>query len=207
MLAALLFGAAIVVSGVCAFKDDVSTKASSRRVDEKGNVHYYDRKGQDYINGEKVIDTWFYDKDHNFHPVKKGANTGKIYQDKYQDTMDRLARESLENKKQAIEWGYLGYEKYIPQTQCWGFAEVSTDKIIACLFGVGKVYRKFYWSGIGTCKADIVHFAKGDYGVPISKEEYEGLDKSFGRGMADCWPAADGKVSSYYLHYDHEADK
>nr|DAE28966.1 MAG TPA: hypothetical protein [virus sp. ctmTa7] len=207
MLAALLFGAAIVVSGVCAFKDDVSTKASSRRIDEKGNVHYYDRKGQDYINGEKVIDTWFYDKDHNFHPVKKGANTGKIYQDKYQDNMDRLARESLENKKRAIKGGYLGYVKYIPQTKCWGFAEVSTDKIIACLFGVGKVYRKFYWSGIGTCEADIVHFAKGDYGVPISKEEYENLKKNFGDTYTASWPFSDDEVSDYYMCYDHEADK
>nr|DAU18390.1 MAG TPA: hypothetical protein [Bacteriophage sp.] len=206
MLAALLFGAAIVVSGVCAFKDDVVTKADSRKIDDKGRVTYYDRRGNKYINGEKVIDTWFYDKDHNFHAVKKGANTGTIYQDKYQDSLDRCNNASLENKRKAIEWGHLGYEKYIPRLDCYGFAEVSTDKIIACLFNVGNVYRKFYWDGTGNTQFHIKDTAKGDYGIPITKEEYEGLYSSFGRLKASCWPS-DKEVSHYYMYYDYKSEK
>ena len=55
MLAALLFGAAIVVSGVCAFKDDVVTKADSRKIDDKGRVTYYDRRGNKYITVKKLL--------------------------------------------------------------------------------------------------------------------------------------------------------
>ncbi len=197
MLAALLFGAAVAVSGICAFKDDVTTKASSRKIDDKGNVHYYDRKGHDYINGERVMDTWFYDKDHNFHAVKKGANSGKIYQDKYQDLMDLYDRENAEEKRKAIEWGDLGYTKYIKHLQIRGFAEVSTDKIIACLFQCAGEYRKFYWDGTGKTEFDIKHSAIGDYGVKITKEEFEGLNKSFGRGLANNIPW-DSKVYHYY---------
>lgn len=190
MLAALLFGAAVAVSGICAFKDDVRIKTNSRKIDDKGRVTYYDRKGHDYINGERVVGSWFYDKDGHFHAIKKGVNTGTIYEDKYQNHIDEFDRIGRENKKQAIEHGWLGYKKYIPRLDCWGFAEVSTDKIIACLYEFDGEYRKFYWDGTGT-KYDVNHSSKNDYGISITKEEYDDLDRSIGRGLAGKYPKND----------------
>ena len=203
MLAALLFGAALTVSGICAFKDDIVTKADSRRVDDKGNVSYYDRRGNRYINGERIRRTYFVDENGKTHFVEKGADTGKIYRDKYQEVVNYYDKENAERKKEAIEFGFSGYLAYVKEFDYaqLGFTEISTGKIIACLFSWKDEYRKFYWNhkGISTKETDM-----GDYGIKITKKEYDDLMANT-NGLVACLPS-DRKVYRYYMDKDRNTN-
>lgn len=175
------FLAALGISGAKCAIEDSQIKHESRTIDEKGNVHYYDRQLRDYINGERVerIET----KDANgvtlFSTV--GANSHKIYNTSYGRGTQQLFEMSEQNKQRSIEYGDLAYSQYNPYFERFVTTEIATGRTIICLFeNISKdgkdEYRKWYYNSACQGKYDYNTTLKGDYGIIITKEEYKKLN-------------------------------
>ena len=61
MLGSLLFLGALGISGIHCGVENYQIKKESAKFDKNGNITYFDRKGQDYINHEKVYRSTQYD--------------------------------------------------------------------------------------------------------------------------------------------------
>lgn len=63
-----------------------------------------------------------------------GLKTGKVYEDQLAEKYAFHKAEEDESLKHAKKVGYLSYEKYYPQYNKSYTTEISTGKIISCLW-------------------------------------------------------------------------
>ena len=175
------FLAALGISGTKCAIEDSQIKHESRTIDEKGNVHYYDRQLRDYINGERVerIET----KDANgvtlFSTV--GVNSSKVYDTSYGRGTQQLLEYSERNKQQNLKYGKNSYTQYNPYFGTFVTTEISSGRTITCLFDgknhkTGKkFYRVWYFRPECQGKFDYNATVEGDMGIEITKEEFDKL--------------------------------
>ena len=55
MIMGLLFTAAFIGSGICCAISNADSKKNTYHRDSNGNAHWMDRKGTEYVNGEKLF--------------------------------------------------------------------------------------------------------------------------------------------------------
>lgn len=181
ILGVLGFLGALGVSGTKAAIEDVKMKSSSREVDEKGNVHSYDRLCREYINGERVERIIRYDKYGHQHCYTVGVQSKKIYSDTHDVFMERMKKEDEKALQMANKYGELAYNKYDPRFDKAVTTEISTGKVIVCLAETWnekqkkQIYRKFYEKPFPN-KWDYNKTAEGDYGIDITEDEYKKLN-------------------------------
>ena len=149
LLGVLGFLGALGISGTkCAIENEQS-KNETMRIDENGNRVCYDRVGNKLFNGEKTYQHTRYDRYGNRHTYTVGANSNKIYGDSFDRRVAKMRKFEEENKKVALRYGKLAYNKFDPRFNRLVTTEMSTGKVIACLFksilndGTTE-YRKFY---------------------------------------------------------------
>lgn len=184
MLGSLLFFGALGISGILCLKDNIESKRDTFHFDDKGNSVYSDRLGQTHINGERTYQDVKYDRYGNRHCYTIGTNSKKIYSDSFDRDMERAMEWDKHEKENSLNWGYAAYDKYDPRFQRRVTTEIGTEKIIACLYEgysrdtMEKEYRKFYLKNPNPGIFDYNKTAIGDYGVVITKEEYDKLNVS-----------------------------
>ena len=172
-------GALGISSAKCAIENERS-KNETMRIDENGNRISYDRFCNKFVNGEKTYRETRHDKYGNSHTYTIGVNSKKIYADSFDKKLQLMNEMDEKEKAHSLEEGYLAYNKYYPKLDKRLTTEISTGKIIACLYEYEKngkkVYRKFYL--IDSCEYHDFT-AKGDEGIVITKEEYYALNIAF----------------------------
>ena len=168
-------------AGAKAAYDDYDMKKRSTRVDEKGNVHYYDRKCRDYINGERVEEITRYDSYGNRHCYTVGTQSKKIYSDSFDKTVERMSERDKTELEKAHRYGKLAYNKYDPRFKRSVTTEISTGKIIACLSNTWnnkenrRIYRKYYLTNPCPKEWEYNRTSMGDHGIDITEEEFKKL--------------------------------
>ncbi|MEI3163750.1 MAG: hypothetical protein V8S74_10295 [Lachnospirales bacterium] len=181
MLAALLFLGALGISGALCAKENHEMKRDSRTVDEKGNVHYYDRLCRDYINGERVQRVTTEDSNGVTLYSTVGVNSHKVYDTSYGRGTQQLLEYSEHDKQENIKYGKNAYNQYNPYFGKFVTTEISSGRTITCLFdGTNKktgkkFYRKWYFRPECQGKLDYNTTVDGDMGIEITKEEYDSL--------------------------------
>lgn len=182
MLGTLLFLGAVGISGICCSVDNYKTKKDTTKIDKNGNITYYDRNGQDYINHEKVYRRTQYGEYNQEHHQIVGVRSGIVYDDDY-DRMTKLDRETSErNKRESMARGKLTYDNYDPRFRRKVTTEIGTGKVIACLYKGENLktgepeYRKFYVKD-NPGKTDYYKTVPGDFGIIITEEEYDKIQK------------------------------
>jgi hypothetical protein len=177
MLGSLLFLGALGISGIHCGVENYQIKKESAKFDKNGNITYFDRKGQDYINHEKIYRSTQYDKNNQEHHQTIGVNSGIVYHDDYDDRSKWKRDMSNDNRRNAIEYGYPVYENYDPRFNKFVTTEIATGKVIACIFRdqYSKECRKFYVhddmiNRYGKCAYNMS--SPNDFGVIITEEEY-----------------------------------
>lgn len=180
LLGVLGFLGALGISGTkCAIENEQS-KNETMRIDENGNRVCYDRVGHELYNGEKTYQHTRYDRYGNRHTYTVGVNSKKIYADSFDRRVAKMRKFEEENKKVALRYGKLAYNKFDPRFNRLVTTEMSTGKVIACLFksilndGTTE-YRKFYCNNPNPNSLDYDKTAIGDEGIIITEEEYEKL--------------------------------
>lgn len=189
MLGALLFLGALGISGALCAKENHEMKRDSRTVDEKGNVHYYDRLCRDYINGERVQRVTTEDSNGVELYATVGVNSHKVYDTSYGRGTQQLLEYSEQNKQRAIKYGKNSYKQYNPYFERFVLTEISTGKTLTCIYHTynfmtnEEVYRKWYFRPECQGKLDYNVTVDGDMGIEITKEEY---DKIYPGSYAPC---------------------
>ena len=186
MLGALLFLGVVGASAAKAAYDNYDMKKYTRKVDEKGNVHYMDRLCNDYINGEKVQRVETSDRNGVTLYSTVGMTTHKVYDTAYGRGTQQLFEVSEQNKKSALRLGKNSYSQYNPYFKKFVTTEISSGRTITCLFD-GKncktnkeFYRVWYFRPECQGKLDYNVTVDGDTGIEITKEEYQRLASSGG---------------------------
>lgn len=178
----LFFGMLAVALGKEA-KANYDIKKSTSRYDEKGNLHYIDNQCRDYINGERVKTVRTVDA--NGVPLYStvGVTSSHVYDTRYGRGTQQLFERSEWWKQENIKYGYLAYMQFNPYFERSVLTEISTGRTITCLFKnefhgeYGKnQYRKWYFRPECQGKYDYNKTVDGDYGIPITKEEYDKLN-------------------------------
>lgn len=186
MLGVLAFLGILGVSGMKAAYDNYSMKKSSAHYDEKGNLHYYDRLCRDYINNEKVEEVTRYDSYGNRHCYTVGTQSKKIYNDSFDQTLQRMQKQDEANLEKAKRRGNLAYNKYDPRFHMGVTTEIATGKIITCLSKTWNdiekryIYRKFYLKNPCPKRWEYNKTSNGDHGIDITEEEYKKLEIACG---------------------------
>ena len=181
LLGVLGFLGALGISGTkCAIENEQS-KNETMRIDENGNRVCYDRVGNKLFNGEKTYQHTRYDRYGNRHTYTVGAKSNKIYADSFDRRVAKMRKFEEKNKKVALRYGKLAYNKFDPRFNRLVTTEISTGKVIACLFksilndGTTE-YRKFYCNNPNPNGWDYNKTTTGDEGIIITEEEYKKLD-------------------------------
>lgn len=176
--------------------DNVKAKNYSYRIDEKGRPTWIDRKGRPYINGERVVSKYDYQRE---ELLQVGEKTGRVYFDPEVARLQKMEKTSEDNRQYSLKWGYTSYMKYVPELDKFITCEMSTGKFIAALTrghdANGQFeYRKFYLDidaikpknpnkfMPSTCAPTqyVFYPMPGDEGIVISKEEFKALNCWFG---------------------------
>ncbi len=181
MLGGLLALLGLGISGAGAVKDNIEMKNYSRHIDEDGNLVYMDRHCREYYNGERTRDTVIYDELDNPHRCVVGVNSGKVYKDYYGNSEKNWSVYSEGAYKTSMKYGKLAYGKYDPRFGRPVTVEISTGKVITCLYEetCSKTYYKFYlsdWALKNRKQSAYQYTAPSDLGVEITKEEYDKLN-------------------------------
>ena len=174
-LGLFIFGAMSAVCGIGRAIENKQMKDYSSKIDEQGRPTWIDREGNQYINGEKVIATYDYK---NKKLVYAGQITGTVYIDPEQNQiniMDERSKKWMEDNKKL---GFLAYDRWYPQCENVLTTEMSTGKILAYIYEDKNknIYRKFYLKHMPESSHSLIQTEPGDFGVPISKEEYKKLN-------------------------------
>lgn len=174
-----IFGGAAIKAGI----DNASMMSYTTKKDENGNVHYLDRKCNEYINGEKITWKGYTDSQGIYHRTQVGVNSGKVYTDNLSSSEQLKKQFAEEEERWAREHNRAIVQRYNPRFKRQVTTEISTGKVIACVFDYkynGKMhYRKFY------VKPDAKEWeynkiAKGDFGIEISKDEWDRMNTRLG---------------------------
>lgn len=200
-LGLLLWGTLKAIGHIGCAVENAQSKKSTAHYDNKGNVVSNGYDGTTYYNGEKTYSWYETDKYGNDHYLTIGVNSGKVYSDSFDNQMSIMDKDNEERKARAIKRGRGTYMKYDPRFQCQVSTEVSTDRVIACLYKgsiePGKMeYRKFYINRQNPGRFGYNQSDPGDYGVIISKEEYDKLYEE--RGVTYSGIPYDDDVWRYF---------
>lgn len=193
MLGSLIFFSMLGASGIKAAYDNYDMKKISRKVDEKGNVHYMDRLCRDYINGERVQRIETTDRNGVKLYSTVGVNSGTVYDTSYGRGTQQLFEMSEHDKQENIKYGKNVYRQYNPYFGRSVTTEISTGRTITCLFSgknskTGKeFYRVWYFRPECQGKLDYNTTVDGDMGIEITKEEFNKL--KFGALTCTCMPS------------------
>lgn len=176
--------------------DNEDMKRRTTNIDELGNVVQGGNVGQQYYNGEKTYTWTEYDRLGNPHNLTIGINSRKVYADSFKLKAIREKPKDEENRRQAIANGQLAYNKWYSKFNRRCLTEISTGKIISCLAiyyddDGNKVYRKWYVPKNLTSNKDYNKTETGDFGIVISKEEYDKLNINKGYGSYSTLPTDD----------------
>lgn len=184
MLGNILFLGMMGISGLLGLRDNQDIKKKSLKYDKDMNLHYIDRFGEEYINGEKIKHIIEYDDNGNRHNYSVGIRSNKNYNDLFDNRIEQINNRNEEEKKKKLQYGYLAYNKYDLYFKEYVTTEIKTGKVITCLYSGfnekthKKEYRKWYFQYDKQERKDYRKTLNGDYGIIISKEEYEKLDIS-----------------------------
>lgn len=177
IIGALLFGTVYAGSAIkCGLENKESMSRPSYYLKD-GTPVYRDRTGETYINGEKTYEEYKIDSYGHEHWMTVGCQTGKIYQDSWNDYLDKLNKEINEEIERQKKEGKLAYVRYYPNEDKRLTTEISTGKVIAKLESRVGVCRKWYRAKNAKSSIDI---EEGDAGIEISREEFEALNIIFG---------------------------
>ncbi|MFR3158400.1 MAG: hypothetical protein ACLTOK_09000 [Anaerobutyricum soehngenii] len=168
----LIFGACCIGSAISCASDDAHAKRTSSFKDYNGNNVCFDRLGRKIVNGERTYQDVKYDQYGNRHNYTVGCSSNHVYGDEFDQQLARERKWDEIDKQQSIEHGKLAYLKYFPEKRKRQTCEISTGKYISCLYHecYADEYRKFY-----SFDDNLRTSAPGDYGVVITKEEYQKL--------------------------------
>lgn len=193
-LGLLLYGALRAACGIGKAVENKQMKDYSYKIDEKGRPTWIDRQGNQYINGERVVATYDYDR-HKL--VYAGQRTGTVYCDPEQNRINRIDAESEKRKQEAIKESKLAYMRYDHVRKRQITCEISTGKFIAYLEGdENGNYKKYYLQP----SQDFCHChckPEGVAGVPITREEFDGLNIYYGTHSAYDYSRT---ARQYYKH-------
>lgn len=167
----LIFGACCIGSAISCASDNAHAKRTSSFQDYDGNNVCFDRLGRKIVNGERTYQDVKYDEYGNRHNYTVGCSSNHVYGDEFDQQLARERKWDEIDKQQSIEHGKLAYAKYFPEKRKRQTCEISTGKFISCLYECYGEYRKFY-----TFDSRLNSSAPGDYGVIITKEEYNKLN-------------------------------
>lgn len=178
MLGGLIFlGAlgAFIGSGIKQASDNSYVKKHTYRNDIYGNTVWNNGKGETFVNGEKTHEVLKHDQYGHSHMYTVGNTTGKVYADSHDLILHRMRIEDQQRLEKARANGYLAYPKYDDKFKRRITTEISTGKPIACLYNYPKkgIYRKFY---LGENITTYWHTKPGDFGTPITAEEWKKLN-------------------------------
>lgn len=127
MIIELLAGVAVyAVCGIGRTIRNEDFKRYTRKYDEQGRLRYMDCAGNEYINGEKLIDR--YDRITN-SMMRVGQRTGTIYDSEELRVMER----NRKSRERAIANGDLAYAHWDSKRKHNLTVEISTGKVIAHL--------------------------------------------------------------------------
>ena len=178
-LSLFIWAALGVAVGIGKAVENHEMKKFSYKIDEKGRPTWVDRKGQQYIDGERVVATYDYDK-HKL--VYAGQRTGTVYIDPEQNRISRIDADSEKRKQEAIKEGKLAYMRYDHDRKKQITCEISTEKYIAQLEGrKDGTYWKYYLSPNAKYLNDKT---PGDHGIQITQDEYDKLNIFMGTHFA-----------------------
>lgn len=171
----LIWGAATISEGI----ENAQAMSKPSYYLDDGTPVYRDRKCQEYINGEKVVPKITKNVYGELNIQSVGERTGRVYFDPYLAELKREEKYDLEYLEESRKSGELAYLKYHPVYKRRATTEISTGKVIACLYEdrVLNEYRKFYLTGT---PSNLYNTAPGDLGIVITKEEYDKLNIMFG---------------------------
>ena len=184
--------------------EDSRSKRNSTFIDKKGNVCSFGRGGEYYINGEQTYRWTEIDKYDNEHNMIIGMHSGKVYRDSFDDEVKTRSQFDKMEKQHMLKLGYLAYNKYDFRFRQPVTTEISTGKVIAALceeenedHSVGGYYKFYYKERTPHDSCDFNKSAIGDYGIKISKEEYDKL--KIPNATCHCIPS-DPNVANKLLH-------
>lgn len=148
---------------------------------ENGTPVYIDSSGRKYMNGEKVETKYDYK---NGGLIEVGSRSGTVYFSQVDAKAKRMHEQyDIPNLKQAERRGELACNLWYPQYDKMLTTEISTGKIISCLYR--DIYtdecRKFYYKGGYQRFIENGCFRTtqpGDMGIVITREEYDKLNIS-----------------------------
>ena len=163
--------------------EDTQSKKNSACIDAHGNICSVGRTGKYYINGEETYRWTEYDKYGNQHNMNIGVNSGKVYTDSFDDEVKMRTQSDEIEKQHMLKLGYLAYNKYDFRFRQPVTTEIATGKVIAALciehtedHHAGGYYKFYYKERTPHSSCDFDKSAIGDYGIKISKEEYDKLN-------------------------------
>lgn len=181
MFGALIFLGVVGISAAKASYDNYEMKKTSKRIDENGNVRYYDRLCRDHINGERVQRVTSLDPDGVTLYNTVGVKTGKVYDTSYGRNFHNLMKFSEDDKQMSIKFGKNAYTQWNPYFERLVTTEISSGRTITCLWaGYNHItkenfYRKWYFRPECQGKFDYNKTVEGDTGIEITEEEYKKL--------------------------------
>lgn len=175
MIGTLIFLSVLGISGLSCLSDNHYCKKTS--IHKEGNdTVWYDRKGREIRNGEYTTYRIREDKYGNFGGQVVGLKTGTVYEDKLSEEYAFHKSEEKQCLEFAKKSDDLAYNKYYPQYNKAFTTEISTGKIISCLweykeFPSGETkFRKYYFNP--TTMKWPKGTAPGDMGIEITRDEY-----------------------------------
>ncbi len=182
-----LFGALwLALQGAAGIHESIEKKEAlskpSYTASETGQPVYHDNNMRAYgRNGEKLDARYTTMPNGELRIQMVGKRSGIVYEDSYARKMQRINERDAEELKREKKYGHLAYLKYHEMYKNRYTTEISTGKIIAAIYGndFSGTYRKFYLKGNEKLYSR-TDAAEGDYGIPITKEEYQKYDISGG---------------------------
>lgn len=177
------FGALwLALQGAAGIHESIEKKEAlskpSYTASETGQPVYHDNNMRAYgRNGEKLDARYTTMPNGELRIQMVGKRSGIVYEDSYARKMQKINERDAEELKSAKKYGKLAYLKYHEMYKNRYTTEISTGKIIAVIYenDFSSTYRKFYLKGNEKIYSR-TDAAEGDYGIPITKEEYQKYD-------------------------------
>jgi ribosomal protein L21E len=198
MFGFIAIGALAVSAIKCGIQNADMMSKPYRHLDD-GTPVYLDRLCNEYINGEKVTVHYDYSKPGVMNTQLVGTKSGKVYVDRRQNFLNKIAKENEEKRQEALSEGKLAYVKLYPKNTIPGCSmNEMADTRLTCECSTGKIISRLECKEDGTCwkyyLTDIAHYHWDpdhkymSQGYQITKDElqklnvFNGSHSLFGKG-------------------------